>query len=61
MSCWREAKLQTRLGMGPCQGKVCGPAANALYGFEPDISRPPLSPLSIQSLLQLYQSEINES
>ncbi len=61
MSCWREAKLQTRLGMGPCQGKVCGPAANALYGFEPDFSRPPLSPLSAQALLNLYQSENHDT
>ncbi len=61
MSCWREAKLQTRLGMGPCQGKVCGPAAKALYGFEPDFPRPPFQPLSAQALFQMYQSENQES
>ena len=26
---WRDAKLQTRCGMGPCQGRVCGPARSS--------------------------------
>jgi D-hydroxyproline dehydrogenase subunit alpha len=29
---WRLAKLQRRIGMGPCQGRVCGPAFSFLCG-----------------------------
>lgn len=28
---WRGAKLQTRCGMGPCQGRVCGPAWRSFF------------------------------
>ncbi len=38
----RQAKLWTRLGMGACQGAVCGPACSALYGWERNAVRPPL-------------------
>ncbi len=41
---WRAAKLQTRCGMGPCQGRVCGPAAEFLFGWEFASVRPPLFP-----------------
>src|SRR6516164_9540973 len=27
---WRTAKLQTRCGMGPCQGRICGPVTQFL-------------------------------
>ncbi|HSJ06205.1 MAG TPA: FAD-dependent oxidoreductase, partial [Longimicrobiales bacterium] len=37
----REAKLATRLGMGPCQGRVCGAAAEFLLGWSGDTVRPP--------------------
>ena len=30
---WRAAKLQTRCGMGPCQGRVCGAAAQFVFGW----------------------------
>jgi len=49
-SCWREAKLMTRLGMGPCQGRVCGPIAEALFGWEVGDGRPPLTAASIADL-----------
>jgi NADPH-dependent 2,4-dienoyl-CoA reductase/sulfur reductase-like enzyme len=39
---FRQAKLTTRVGMGPCQGRVCGPALALLRGWEPDRVRPPL-------------------
>lgn len=55
MNCWREAKLHTRMGMGACQGRVCGPIAKALYNFDVDTPRPPLIPLSTQDLLELYK------
>ena len=29
---WRDAKLHTRCGMGPCQGRICGAAAACGYG-----------------------------
>src|SRR4029079_9849661 len=48
----REAKLATRAGMGPCQGRVCGPALRFLHGWPPDSARPPLSPTSLAALMQ---------
>ncbi|MCC6536458.1 MAG: FAD-dependent oxidoreductase [Bryobacterales bacterium] len=49
---WRAAKLQTRCGMGVCQGRVCGPATAALFGWpgaaEP--VRPPLFPVPAERL-----------
>ncbi|WP_407541834.1 FAD-dependent oxidoreductase (plasmid) [Deinococcus radiomollis] len=50
-SSWTEAKLYTRCGMGPCQGRVCGPAAETLYGWTFTGVRPPLAPLPISELL----------
>jgi len=46
----REAKLVTRAGMGPCQGRVCGPALRYLFGWESDTVRVPISPVSIGTL-----------
>ncbi len=47
---WREAKLQTRCGMGPCQGRICGAALWALRGFGPDQAKPPLVPVPAEHL-----------
>ena len=47
---WREAKLQTRCGMGPCQGRICGPAAQWLLGWEAPGLRPPLCPVAVGTL-----------
>lgn len=49
---WRSAKLLTRCGMGPCQGRVCGAATGLLYGWRPDAVRVPLSPARIASLIE---------
>lgn len=38
----RQAKLWTRIGMGACQGAVCGPACAALFGWEGNSVRAPL-------------------
>lgn len=38
----RQAKLWTRIGMGACQGQVCGPACATLFGWERNAVRPPL-------------------
>jgi NADPH-dependent 2,4-dienoyl-CoA reductase/sulfur reductase-like enzyme len=46
----REAKLHTRAGMGPCQGRVCGSALSVLRGFPRDTVRPPLSPTPLAVL-----------
>lgn len=47
---WTEAKLQTRCGMGPCQGRICGPATQILFGWTPKSIRPPLSPVPVSAL-----------
>ena len=49
---WREAKLHTRCGMGPCQGRICAPATEFLFGWTPPAPRPPLFPVEIQTLAQ---------
>ena len=38
----RQAKLYTRAGMGPCQGAVCGPALEQMFGWGQGSVRPPL-------------------
>ena len=56
---WRDAKLQTRCGMGPCQGKICGEAAAFCFGWPRNGSsgqtgqRPPFSPARIGTLLEV--------
>jgi NADPH-dependent 2,4-dienoyl-CoA reductase/sulfur reductase-like enzyme len=47
---WRAAKLQTRCGMGPCQGRVCGGAVEFLFGWRAESVRPPVFPVKIDSL-----------
>jgi NADPH-dependent 2,4-dienoyl-CoA reductase/sulfur reductase-like enzyme len=49
-SSWRAAKLQTRCGMGPCQGRICGTAAEFLFGWSTDSVRPPIFPVTLSSL-----------
>jgi NADPH-dependent 2,4-dienoyl-CoA reductase/sulfur reductase-like enzyme len=47
---WRDAKLQTRCGMGPCQGRICGAAAEFLFGWRVESVRPPAFPVSVANL-----------
>ncbi len=47
---WTDAKLQTRCGMGPCQGRVCGPAIEFLKGWRPASVRQPLLPVAMEAL-----------
>ena len=47
---WREAKLHTRCGMGPCQGRICGPATEVLFGWKHDTVRPPLTPARVATI-----------
>jgi len=46
---WREAKLHTRCGMGPCQGRVCGGAAEFLLGWKTESVRPPVFPAPVSA------------
>lgn len=47
---WTDAKLQTRCGMGPCQGRICGPALEAIFGWRNTSVRPPIFPVPISAL-----------
>ena len=49
-SSWRAAKLHTRCGMGPCQGRVCGAATQFLFNWNIDSFRPPIFPVRVESL-----------
>lgn len=46
----RDAKLQTRCGMGPCQGRVCGAILRQVKGFEGQSVRPPVLATTISTL-----------
>lgn len=59
-SSWRAAKLHFRCGMGPCQGRVCGPAAKFLFGWTPDSVRPPLFPARVSTLISEAVLETSE-
>jgi D-hydroxyproline dehydrogenase subunit alpha len=48
---WRGAKLHVRCGMGPCQGRICGPIVQFLFGWKPESIRPPLFPARVESLI----------
>ncbi|MFL9960150.1 FAD-dependent oxidoreductase [Paraburkholderia sediminicola] len=48
---WRDAKLHTRCGMGACQGRICGAAANLYFGWPAAAPRPPFSPAQIGTLM----------
>ena len=47
---WRSAKLHTRCGMGPCQGRICGPATQFLLKWNPESVRPPVFPARVENL-----------
>lgn len=48
---WRAAKLQTRCGMGPCQGRICGAAVEVLLGWQVESVRPPVYPVNVGNLI----------
>jgi NADPH-dependent 2,4-dienoyl-CoA reductase/sulfur reductase-like enzyme len=58
---WRAAKLHTRCGMGPCQGRICGAASEFLFGWNTGSSRPPLFPVSCASLAAIESKTLSES
>ncbi|MDB5896279.1 MAG: pyridine nucleotide-disulfide oxidoreductase [Rhodoferax sp.] len=47
---WTDAKLHTRCGMGPCQGRICGTATAFMFRWTPTAPRPPLSPVRLATL-----------
>jgi NADPH-dependent 2,4-dienoyl-CoA reductase/sulfur reductase-like enzyme len=53
---WRDAKLQTRCGMGPCQGRICGEAAAIYFGWPRTAARPPFTPVRIDTLIAARES-----
>jgi len=58
---WRSAKLQTRCGMGPCQGRICGGATGTLFGWETESIRPPVFPVKIRTLREASFASADES
>jgi NADPH-dependent 2,4-dienoyl-CoA reductase/sulfur reductase-like enzyme len=57
---WRTAKLYTRCGMGPCQGRVCGSATQFLFNWEPDSIRPPVFPARVETLAGTSELQYSE-
>jgi D-hydroxyproline dehydrogenase subunit alpha len=47
---FRTAKLQTRCGMGSCQGRVCGAAVEFLFGWKDRSVRSPIFPVKMENL-----------
>jgi NADPH-dependent 2,4-dienoyl-CoA reductase/sulfur reductase-like enzyme len=47
---FRMAKLQTRCGMGACQGRICGAAVEFLFGWKDRSVRPPIFPVRMENL-----------
>lgn len=57
---WTDAKLQTRCGMGPCQGRICGSELQALFGWQLSSVRPPLYPVPLSSFCDPPGPTVNE-
>ena len=53
---WVDAKLQTRCGMGPCQGRICGAAVSFLHGWGRGSIRPPIFPVGVENLADAYRN-----
>ncbi len=56
---WRSAKLHTRCGMGPCQGRICGTATEFLWGWSVGAARPPVITARLGNLV-LEQEQVPE-
>jgi NADPH-dependent 2,4-dienoyl-CoA reductase/sulfur reductase-like enzyme len=46
----RSARLQTRCGMGPCQGRICHGSLQFISGWTGASARPPVLPIRVESL-----------
>jgi NADPH-dependent 2,4-dienoyl-CoA reductase/sulfur reductase-like enzyme len=47
---FRSARLYHRVGMGACQGRICGDALAWLAGWTPEDVRPPVVPVPLSAL-----------
>ena len=56
----RQAKLYTRAGMGPCQGRVCGPALGFHFGWRPDRVQFPVFPAPVATMIEALAPESAE-
>lgn len=54
---WRDAKLHTRCGMGACQGRICGAAAEIYFGWPLAQPRPPFHPAQIGTLMTVSERD----
>jgi D-hydroxyproline dehydrogenase subunit alpha len=59
LSGWTDAKLQTRCGMGPCQGRVCGPAIKHLFGWDNNSVRPPIYPVPVSAFCKANSGRVD--
>ncbi len=57
---WTDAKLQTRCGMGPCQGRICGPAVEFLLGWRNVSVREPLFPVTFEAFCSTETNKLEE-
>ena len=44
---FRRARVHARLGMGPCQGRICGDAMSFLKRWDPEGARTPVTPVPL--------------
>lgn len=57
---WIEAKLQTRCGMGACQGSTCATAAAYLFDWQLPNSKLPLFPTQAKNLVAMSSTALNQ-
>ena len=55
----RAARLHTRCGMGPCQGRICGAATEFLFGWTAASARPPIYPARLATLAGQSEKELS--
>jgi NADPH-dependent 2,4-dienoyl-CoA reductase/sulfur reductase-like enzyme len=53
---WREAKLHYRCGMGPCQGRICGPIVEHCFGWAAESVRPPIFSTKLENLIAVQET-----
>ncbi len=56
---FRSAKLATRIGMGACQGRVCGRAASVLFNWPVAHTRAPFFPTRIDTLMAVETQSVS--
>jgi D-hydroxyproline dehydrogenase subunit alpha len=56
---WREAKLHTRCGMGACQGRICGPQTEFLFGWNYSGARPPVFPARLETVARISEPVVH--